>query len=128
MNDGDLEVITQRGHGKGGQHQNKTDSAVRMKHLPTGLSVFINGRDQGQNKREAKKILTAKVNQLNKEQVFSKVDKTRAQQVDGGGRSNKIRTYNFIDNRAIDHRSGKKVNNMRQIMKGRFDLLIDKGK
>ncbi len=60
LKDAELEVTTQRGHGKGGQHQNKTDSAVRMRHIPTGLAVFINGRDQHSNKREALKKQDAK--------------------------------------------------------------------
>jgi peptide chain release factor 1 len=124
MNDSDLEIKTQRGHGKGGQHQNKTDSAVRMRHIPTGLSVFINGRDQHQNKEDARAILSTKVKEFYNNEKNKATEQARLRQLDGGGRSNKIRTYNFISNVVIDHRLEKQVNDVKQIMKGKFDLLI----
>lgn len=124
LKDVDLQITTQRGHGKGGQHQNTTDSAVRMKHIPTGLTVFINGRDQHANKREARKILTARVNALLQGQKNADYSKLRQMQMDGGSRSNKIRTYNFIDSRVVDHRTGKKTSQIRQVMRGEFDLVL----
>lgn len=124
--DDEIEIKTQGGHGPGGQHQNKTESAVRMTHTPTGIQVFINGRDQHSNKKEARKILTAKVNDLYAEQVQAEYDEQRKQQVDGGGRGNKIRTYNLIKGRAVDHRSGAKTTQVKRVLeKGEFQLLIE---
>lgn len=123
INLSDIEFKTQGGHGKGGQHQNKTDSAVRAKHKVTKIEVFINGRSQHQNKQNALRILTAKVNnhydKKRRERVRQDIQKHRG----GGGRGNKIRTYNFIASRVVDHRSGLKTRQIEKIMKGRFDLL-----
>lgn len=119
----ELDITTQCGHGPGGQHQNKTASAVRIKHIPTGIHVFINGRDQHANKRDAIKIITAKVNDYvqNKEQsIYSKIRK----ELMDGSRGNKVRTYNFIESRITDHRTNKKVHNIDAILKkGQFNLL-----
>jgi peptide chain release factor 1 len=126
--DDELEVRTQPGHGPGGQHQNKTASAVRMTHRPTGLQVFINGRDQHSNRREALRILTARVNEHLAEQRNEEYARLRNQQRDGGGRGNKVRTYNFIGGgRIVDHRLGVKTYKVREVMKGRFDLLFEQG-
>ena len=122
--DSDFETTTQTGHGKGGQHQNKTESAVRMKHLPTGLSVFINGRDQHANKREARKILTARVAELRKAENNSDYAANRRQQMGEGNRGDKIRTYNFMEGRVVDHRLNTKTGNVKGIMKGDFHLLF----
>lgn len=123
----ELDITTQCGHGPGGQHQNKTASAVRMRHMPTGIQVFINGRDQHANRREALRIITVKVNDYlqNKEQsVYSKM---RRELMDGN-RGNKIRTYNLLEHRVTDHRFNKKISNVDAILKkGQFELLtIDK--
>lgn len=123
IKDSDLEIKTQRGHGKGGQHQNKTDSAVRIKHIPTGISVFINGRDQNQNKQTALSIIEAKVTQSIDAKQHEELNRNRQLHIDGGNRSNKIRTYNFIDNRAVDHRTGIKTNNLKELFKGKLELL-----
>jgi len=117
----DCTIQTTGGHGPGGQHMNATDSAVRMRHQPTGIEVFINGRKQLQNKTKAIRMLTAKVNDL-----FSLKHKNQHQekvrhQFDGGHRSNKIRTYDFIRGKVKDHRL-KKTGNIKQIMKGKFDI------
>lgn len=122
--DKDLEVTTQRGHGPGGQHQNKTDSAVRMRHIPTGITVFINGRSQSQNKKDAYEIISAKISQLYASKERNKYDVDRKQQLDGGNRSNKIRTYNFINNRVVDHRLKTKSSNIKKIMNGRLELIL----
>jgi peptide chain release factor 1 len=126
--DDELEVKTQSGHGPGGQHQNKTASAVRMTHKPTGLQVFINGRDQHSNRREALRILTARVNEHLAEQRNEEYARLRKSQRDGGGRGNKVRTYNFIGGgRVVDHRLGVKTHKVSELMKGRFELLFEQG-
>lgn len=119
----DLDIKTQCGHGPGGQHQNKTASAVRMTHRPTGLQVFINGRDQHANRREALRILTAKVNAHVQDEQAKVYNAERKKQIGDGHRGNKIRTYNFIDSRAVDHRFNIKTGKIKDVMKGRFDIL-----
>lgn len=126
LNDKDLEITTQGGHGCGGQHQNATDSAVRMVHKPTGLKVFINGRKQLQNKKEARKILTARVNALSKQKVDSHYNADRKNQMNGGGRGDKVRTYNFINCRVVCHKLGRKSSQIHRIMRGEFHLILGK--
>lgn len=128
----DLEVTTQTGKQKaGGQNVNKVASAVRMKHKPTGISVFINGRDQGQNKKEALHILTARVNQLRLDRNAAEYENLRETQMKGqnggrlGGRGDKIRTYNFIKSRVVDHRLGVRTGNIKEVMKGNLKTLFD---
>lgn len=117
MIEADLEESFQRGHGKGGQHQNKTSSAVRLKHKPTGLEVFINGRSQMANRKTARNCLSGKI------KTFLESGKSSSQ-YGGAGRGDKIRTYNFSDHRISDHRSNKKVHLPDLIMKdGKFELL-----
>jgi peptide chain release factor 1 len=127
----DLETITQTGkQGAGGQNVNKVASAVRMKHKPTGLSVFVNGRDQKQNKREALRILTFRVNEqrrLKDESAYA--DKRKTQMLSGGdrvgGRGDKVRTYNFIRGEVIDHRLNRRTGNVKEIMKGNLHILLN---
>lgn len=120
----EVEITTQRGHGPGGQHQNTTDSAVRAIHKPTGLHVFVNGRDQKENKKAAIRILTARVNEQYNNNAETEYGKIRKDQRQGGGRGNKIRTYNILQNRAVDHRFNIKTSKVRDVIeKGRFDLL-----
>lgn len=127
LNENDLEITTQKGHGPGGQHQNKTESAVRVRHIPTGIEVFINGRDQHANKRQALEIIKHKVNEHYRQQVDAQYNGDRKEQRDGGGRSNKIRTYNFLNDRAVDHRFNVKCGDVRSIIdRGRFDRLLGK--
>ena len=123
LNINEVEITTQRGHGKGGQHQNKTDSAVRMSHKPTGFKVFINGRDQHSNKRDALRILTARVNEHYNEKNDAEYGKLRKTHLGDGGRGDKRRTYNFLESRCVDHILGTKTSNMKEIMKGNFGLL-----
>lgn len=129
LNMNEVEVETTGGHGPGGQHQNKTESAVRAKHKPTGITVFINGRKQHQNRREALKILATKVAEVQQREVNAAYSKERQAQLGGGGRSAKVRTYNFIKGRAVDHRLNVKCGNVDAIIdRGRFDLLFKKVK
>jgi len=120
----ELEITCQTGHGPGGQHQNKTASAVRMVHKPTKLMVFINGKDQHANRREALKILTAKVRTQEQSKIAADYNANRKAQLGSGGRGDKIRTYNFIDSRAVDHRTGKKTSNLKSLLKGDLSLLL----
>lgn len=122
----ELDTITQTGKQRaGGQNANKVASAVRMKHIPTGIQVFINGRDQVHNRREALKILTARVNDYYQNKEQSVYVKMRKELMDGN-RGNKIRTYNLLENRVVDHRFNKKVSNPDIVLKkGQFELLIN---
>lgn len=122
LNINDFEWSAQRGHGKGGQNQNKVASAVRMLHKPTGLSVFINGRDQKQNHRRALQILSNKIESLHKNQINSAYNNQRTSQFNGRGRSDKDRTYNFIRNEVVDHTTGKSAPTW-MIEKGKLEML-----
>ena len=119
----EVAVTTQGGHGPGGQHQNRRDSAVRMTHRPTGIQVFINGRSQLANRKEGIRVLTARVNDHLRQQSSASYLGSRKTQLGDRGRGNKIRTYNFIDDRAVDHRSGKKASARKVLTRGNFDLL-----
>lgn len=119
----DLDIKTQKGHGPGGQNVNKTDSAVRMKHKPTGLQVVINGRDQYVNKRDALRILTAKVNEHYNDKEQTSHDANRLSQTKMNRGGDKTRTYNFLNSRVVDHNTGKKTRNIKAVMKGDFSLI-----
>lgn len=123
----ELEITAQCGRQKaGGQNVNKVASAIRAKHIPTGVSVFINGRDQHQNKEIAIKILTLKVNQDRIEKQNSKYSNLRKSILGNSSRGDKIRTYNFIESRVTDHRFNIKTGNIKAVMKGDIDLLYPK--
>lgn len=123
LQDGDIRIITKRGSGPGGQHRNKTESCVVMTHIPTGITVTIDSRDQHANKKEARRILESRVSIYKASNIHSQLSSTKKNQVDGGSRSNKTRTYNFIDNRVVDHNLGTKTTQIDKIMKGHFELI-----
>ncbi|MFN3920783.1 MAG: peptide chain release factor 1 [Caldimicrobium sp.] len=122
----DLKIETMRAGGHGGQHVNKTESAVRITHLPTGIVVSCqNERSQHQNKVTALKILRAKLYELAQREQMEKLQKERKAQVGSGERCEKIRTYNFPQNRVTDHRIGLTIYNLPEVLDGDLDEIID---
>jgi len=121
----DLKIETFRASGHGGQHVNKTSSAVRITHIPTGITVSCQDeRSQFKNKSKAMKILKARIQKLYEDEKKSKIDSERKKQVKTGERSEKIRTYNFPQNRITDHRINLTLYNLDDIMDGNLDKLI----
>ena len=122
----DLRMDFYRASGAGGQHVNKTDSAVRITHIPTGVVVACQDeRSQHKNKARAMKILRARLVAAQKEKHESEVSKKRQEMIGGGKRSEKVRTYNFPQNRVTDHRLGLTLKKLDIVIKGELDELID---
>ncbi|XP_044146801.1 peptide chain release factor 1-like, mitochondrial [Bufo gargarizans] len=124
INPKDLRIETKRASGAGGQHVNTTDSAVRIVHVPTGIvSECQQERSQIKNKETAMKVLSAKLYNMKLEEQVNKRQNARKIQVGTKGRSEKIRTYNFPQDRVTDHRIGKSVHNIDGFLLG--DELLD---
>ena len=122
----DIRVDVYRASGAGGQHINKTSSAVRMTHLPTGIVVAMQDqRSQQQNREKAMKILRARVYDYYAEKEQSAYDENRKSAVGTGDRSERIRTYNYPQNRVTDHRIGLSLNKLDRVMNGELDDVID---
>jgi peptide chain release factor 1 len=122
----DLEVDVFRSSGPGGQSVNTTDSAVRITHAPTGLVVTCQDeKSQLQNKEKALRILRSRLLELERGQQAEEMSSTRRDQVRGGGRSEKVRTYNFKDNRVTDHRVGVTLHSLDHVLAGDIDDLVD---
>jgi len=122
----DLKIETFRASGRGGQYVNKTDTAVRITHLPTGIVVSCQDeRSQYKNKQRALSILRAKLYEMEREKKESEIASLRKSQVGSGERSEKIRTYNFPQNRVTDHRIGLTVYNLEEVLDGNLDEIIE---
>ncbi|MGM9638209.1 MAG: peptide chain release factor 1 [Butyricicoccaceae bacterium] len=126
INPADLQIDTFRSGGAGGQHVNKTESAIRITHLPTGVVVECQDeRSQYKNKDRAMKILRSKLYEAKQAELEKERAGERRSQVGSGDRSERIRTYNYPQSRVTDHRIGLTLHKLDQIMDGDLDELID---
>jgi len=126
INPGDLQIDTFRSSGAGGQHINKTESAIRITHIPTGIVVECQDeRSQLKNKNRAMMLLRSRIYDRMAEEQSSKIAAERKSQVGTGDRSERIRTYNFPQGRVTDHRINLSLYKIEQLMNGDIDELID---
>jgi peptide chain release factor 1 len=122
----DLKIDVYRASGPGGQSVNTTDSAVRITHVPTGVVVSMqNEKSQLQNREAAMRVLRARLLARQQEEISAEASTKRKSQIRGMDRSERIRTYNFPENRIADHRTGFKAYNLDQVMNGALDPIID---
>jgi peptide chain release factor 1 len=126
LNPADLNVETLRASSKGGQHANTTDSAVRMTHIPTGISVTVSSRSQHQNRVQAMQVMRSRLYEVEREKLANERSAARKDQVGSGGRSERIRTYNFPQGRVTDHRINLTVHQLEKVLAGEaLDEIID---
>lgn len=126
INMNDIKIDVMRASGAGGQSVNRTESAVRIHHIPTGILVHCQeGKSQTSNKEKAFKILYSKLQQLEDEKALKEASDARLEQIGTGDRSERIRTYNFPQTRITDHRIGLTVHQLPQVMSGSMEILID---
>ena len=123
----DIKITTFRGPGPGGQHRNTSDTAIRARHLPTGIEVSVSrGRSQHRNKEDALEILRGRVLFQQKLSEQDREQSVRRKQIGKCGRAEKIRTYNFIENRVKDERLKKPLYKLDRVLAGDLDLLYSK--
>jgi peptide chain release factor 1 len=126
IDDKDLQIDVYRSTGPGGQSVNTTDSAVRITHKPTGIVVAMQDeKSQIQNRAKAMQVLRARLLKAEQDRQAAELSSARRSQVGGGGRSEKIRTYNYKENRVTDHRIGLTLYKLDKIMLGELDEVID---
>jgi len=126
IDDKEIKVDTFRSSGPGGQHVNKTDSAIRITHLPTGIVVQCqDDRSQQKNRVHAMSMLRAKLYELEESKRVREISRTRKTQVGSGDRSEKIRTYNFPQGRITDHRIGLTLHKVEEVLRGDLDPLLE---
>jgi len=126
INPNDLKIDVYRSSGPGGQSVNTTDSAVRLTHLPTGIVVSMqNEKSQLQNREAGMRVLRARLLARQQEELAAAASDARHSQIRGMDRSERIRTYNFPENRIADHRTGYKAYNLDQVMDGALAPVID---
>jgi len=126
LDERDLQIDVYRSSGPGGQSVNTTDSAVRVTHRPTGLVVAMQDeKSQLQNKEKALRVLRSRLLKLEQDRLASERSDARRDQIGGGGRSEKIRTYNFKENRVTDHRIGLTLYKLDRVLTGELDEVID---
>jgi peptide chain release factor 1 len=123
----DLQVDVYRSSGAGGQHVNTTDSSVRITHKPSGVVVTMQDeRSQLQNRAKAMAVLRSRLLRLEQDRSAAERSGMRRDQIGGGGRSEKIRTYNFKDNRVTDHRIGLTLHKLDRVLgDGEIDEIVD---
>ena len=125
INPADLRIDTYRASGAGGQHINKTDSAVRITHIPTGMVVECQDeRSQHKNKAKALSVLASRLVQQEQEKLAQEQADTRRNLLGSGDRSDKIRTYNYPQGRVTDHRINLTIYRLDEVMNGKIDELI----
>jgi len=126
INESDLRIDTYRAQGAGGQHVNKTDSAVRITHIPTGTVVAMQEeRSQHKNRAKAMKVLRARIYEAQRARLDATRSAERRGQVGTGDRSERIRTYNFPQGRVTDHRIGLTLHKIERVMLGEMDEIIE---
>ena len=126
INPGDLRIDTYRASGAGGQHINKTDSAVRITHIPTGtVTTSQDGRSQHDNKDKAMRAMRTKLYEMKLREQEEALGSERKNKIGSGDRSEKIRTYNYPQNRVTDHRIGLTIQQLDRIMEGKLEDVIE---
>jgi peptide chain release factor 1 len=125
IDDKDIRIDTMRASGAGGQHVNKTDSAVRITHIPSGIVVISQLKSQHQNRVQAMNVLRAKLYDAERERQARERAAERKGQIGSGDRSERIRTYNFPQGRVTDHRINLTVYNLPEVIDGALDPILD---